>query len=111
MKSPIRTGAALLAAAGLSMAGAPAAQASAVVCNQATAHWLGGGLVALDPPTNSPAARYTVDLGKLPGQGAAGLYDAALNSPSLTLCEGDDVIVYPTFGEPTDVDPGVIGIN
>jgi hypothetical protein len=68
-------------------AAAPSASASPGVCNQATPHWLGGGLVALDPPVSSPAARYTVDIGKLPANGA-GLFTAAANSPSLTVCDG-----------------------
>jgi hypothetical protein len=68
-------------------AAAPSASASPGVCNQATPHGLGGGLVALDPPVNSPAARYTVDIGKLPAKGA-GLFTAAANSPSLTVCDG-----------------------
>ena len=80
-------------------------------------HWLGGGLVALDPPVNSPAARYTVDIGKLPGKGA-GLFDAAV-TPSLTVCDGGDgggggVSVMATDTDTTvdvgdavvDVDPG-----
>jgi len=88
MASFIRRGALALAVSALSLSAAPAAHASPGVCNQASPHWLGGGLVALDPPVNSPAARYTVDIGKLPGKGA-GLFEAAANSPSLTVCDGD----------------------
>ena len=73
------------------------------VSNQASSHWLGEGLVALDPPVDSPAARYTVDIGKLPGDGA-GLFEAAANSPSLTVCDcGGDVVV----ASPEDPDGGV----
>ena len=70
MNRTIRRGVLSLAAAATTLALAPAAQAAPAVCNQASPHWLGGGLVALDPPVNSPAARYTVDIGKLPGKGA-----------------------------------------
>ena len=71
----------------------PAAQArsggpSVPVCNQASPHFQGGGLVALDPPVDSPAARYTDDLSPLPGRGE-GLVNAASHSPALTLCDGD----------------------
>jgi hypothetical protein len=79
------------AAALLAIAAAPAAQAnpSVPVCNQASPHFQGGGLVALDPPVDSPAARYTDDLYQLPGKGE-GLVNAASHSPSLTVCgEGD----------------------
>jgi hypothetical protein len=102
MTRTIRRGALSIAALASTLALAPAAQASPGVCNQASPHWLGGGLVALDPPVNSPAARYTVDIGKLPGKGA-GLFDAAANSPSLTVCDGGggDVIVAAS----TDTDP------
>ena len=89
----------LRAAAGaatlLAIAAAPAAQASpsVPVCNQASPHFQGGGLVALDPPVDSPAARYTDNLSPLPGQGE-GLVTAAGHSPSLTVCgpadDGDD---------------------
>jgi hypothetical protein len=52
--------AALGAMAALVLA-APAAQAdggaSAAVCNQVSPHFQGGGLVATDPPVDSPAAR------------------------------------------------------
>src|SRR5215210_2428046 len=99
---------AVAAAAALSLSAAPAAQAAPAVCNQASPHWLGGGLVALDPPVSSPAARYTVDIGKLPAQGA-GVFTAAVMSPSLTVCDLDDgdVIIYPTGVDPTGVDTGV----
>jgi hypothetical protein len=82
----VRGGALALATAALAVSAAPAAQAAPGVCNQASPHWLGGGLVALDPPVDSPAARYTVDIGKLPGKGA-GLLQAAANSPALTVCD------------------------
>src|SRR3954447_4430 len=99
----------------LALAIAPAAHAAPVVCNQASPHFLGGGLVALDPPVNSPAARYTVDLTKLPGKGA-GLINAAANSPSLTICAGggdgggdDNVVVTdPTDGGGVDVGGGIV---
>jgi hypothetical protein len=55
------------------------------VCNQASPHFQGGGLVALDPPTTSPAARYTTNLSVLPGRGE-GLVNAAAKSPALTIC-------------------------
>jgi hypothetical protein len=87
MTRSIRRGVLSLAAVTTTLALAPTAQAAPGVCNQASPHWLGGGLVALDPPVNSPAARYTVDIGKLPGKGA-GLFQAAANSPSLTVCDG-----------------------
>jgi hypothetical protein len=83
------------AAAVLALALAPTAQArpggpSLPVCNQASPHFQGGGLVALDPPVDSPAARYTDDLSPLPGRGE-GLVNAASHSPALTICgEGDD---------------------
>jgi hypothetical protein len=75
------------AAAVLALAAAPAAQAgpSVPVCNQASPHFQGGGLVALDPPVDSPAARYTDDLSPLPGEGE-GLVNAAAHSPALTVC-------------------------
>ena len=89
------------AATVLALALAPAAQAqpdgpSVPVCNQASPHFQGGGLVALDPPVESPAARYTDDLSPLPGRGE-GLVTAAGHSPALTVCGagddgGDDVI-------------------
>src|SRR3954464_11723334 len=89
MTRSLRRSAPLLAALAVTPFGPPAAQASPGVCNQASPHWLGGGLVALDPPVNSPAARDTIDIGKLPGKGA-GLVQAAANSPSLTICDGGD---------------------
>jgi hypothetical protein len=103
MTTSIRRGALSVAALVASLALAPAAQAAPGVCNQASPHWLGGGLVALDLPVTSPAARYTVDIGKLPGKGA-GLFEAAANSPSLTVCDGgeDDVIVAATASAGTD---------
>jgi hypothetical protein len=78
------------AAAILAIAAAPVAQArpgdpSVPVCNQATPHFQGGGLAALDAPVDSPAARYTDDLAPLPGRGA-GLVNAAGHSPALTVC-------------------------
>jgi hypothetical protein len=77
----------------LALAAAPAAIAapggpSVPVCNQASPHFQGGGLVALDPPVDSPAARYTDDLSPLPGHGE-GLVKAASHSPALSLCDGD----------------------
>lgn len=88
MISPIRRGAFAISVSALAISvAAPSASAAPGVCNQASPHWLGGGLVALDPPVNSPAARYTVDIGKLPGNGA-GLFTAAASSPSLTVCDG-----------------------
>jgi hypothetical protein len=83
------------AATVFALALAPAAQArssgpSVPVCNQASPHFQGGGLVALDPLVDSPAARYTDDLSPLPGQGE-GLVTAAGHSPALTVCgAGDD---------------------
>jgi hypothetical protein len=108
MNSSIRRGVLALAVAATSISAAPA-QAAPGVCNQASPHWLGGGLVALDPPVDSPAARYTVDIGKLPGKGA-GLFEAAAKSPSLTICDvgggdDDDVVVYDA-GTDTAVDVG-----
>ncbi len=93
----------------MALAIAPAAQAAPVVCNQASPHWLGGDLIALDLPVSSPAARYTVDLTKLPGKGA-GLLDAAVKSPSLTVCEGDggEVVVTSTDDGGIDVGGGII---
>jgi hypothetical protein len=91
MKTPMIGGslAAIVTTVGLALA--PASQAAApAVCNQASPHFQGGGLVALDPPVDSPAARYTDDLSPLPGKGK-GLVGAASKSPSLTLCgEGGD---------------------
>lgn len=98
-------------------AAAPSAHAAPGVCNQATPHWLGNGLVALDPPVNSPAARYTVDIGKLPAKGA-GVFTAAAKSPSLTVCDGggDDpmptvVVVDGDGGAPVVVDDGIVMAN
>ena len=106
MTTSLRRGVLSVAALATCLAFAPAAQAAPGVCNQASPHWLGGGLVALDPPVSSPAARYTVDIGKLPGNGA-GLFTAAANSPSLTLCDGgggggDDVVVTAITSDGTD---------
>ena len=79
--------AALGAVAALSLAAAPAqADGDASVCNQASPHFQGGGLVALDPPVDSPAARFTDDLSALPGRGE-GLAGAATHSPALTGCD------------------------
>jgi hypothetical protein len=94
MSSPNVLRAAGVAATVLALALVPAAQArsggpSVPVCNQASPHFQGGGLVALDPPVDSPAARYTDDLSPLPGQGE-GLVTAAGHSPALTVCGDDD---------------------
>jgi hypothetical protein len=107
MTRTICRGALTIAALASSLVLAPAANADAGVCNQASPHWLGGGLVALDPPVNSPAARYTVDIGKLPGKGA-GLFEAAANSPALTVCDGGggDVIVASSTDGDTTVEVG-----
>ena len=117
MTRTIRRGALSLAAVATTLALAPTAQAAPGVCNQASPHWLGGGLVALDPPVNSPAARYTVDIGKLPGKGA-GLFEAAANSPSLTVCDGGDgggggggVSVAAPDTDPVDVGEGVVDVD
>jgi hypothetical protein len=108
MTSPLRHGSVALAISSLVIAvAAPSASASPGVCNQATPHWLGGGLVALDPPVNSPAARYTVDIGKLPAQGA-GVFTAAANSPSLTVCDGGGGDPTPTL---TVIDVGGATVN
>src|ERR671921_658742 len=114
MTSPLRHGPVALGIVSLVIAvAAPAASASPGVCNQATPHWLGGGLVALDPPVNSPAARYTVDIGKLPAEGA-GLFTAAAKSPSLTVCDGGGTDPPPTVtvvngdGTPVTVDDGIV---
>jgi hypothetical protein len=111
MTASIRRGALALALSALSLSAAPAAYAAPRVCNQASPHWLGGGLVALDPPVSSPAARYTVDIGRLPGNGA-GLFQAAANSPSLTVCDvGDAVVVYPdATASGVDVGGGVVAV-
>ena len=112
-----RRGAFAVAATALAIGvGAPSASASPAVCNQASPHWLGGGLVALDPPVNSPAARYTVDIGKLPGNGA-GLLTAAAKSPSLTVCDGGstdpsgEVTVIDDGGTTVPVDDGIVSAN
>jgi hypothetical protein len=91
MKTPMIGGSLAALVTTLGLAVAPASQAaSPAVCNQASPHFQGGGLVALDPPVDSPAARYTDDLKPLPGKGA-GLVRAASKSPALTLCgEGTD---------------------
>jgi hypothetical protein len=103
MTASLRRGALAVAVSAFAIGvAAPSASASAGVCNQATPHWLGGGLVALDPPVNSPAARYTVDIGKLPANGA-GLFTAAASSPSLTVCDGSGGDPVPTL---TVVDDG-----
>jgi hypothetical protein len=91
---------------------APSASASLGVCNQATPHWLGDGLVALDPPVSSPAARYTIDIGKLPANGA-GVFTAAAKSPSLTVCDGGGdptttLTVVDDGGTTVAVDDGVV---
>jgi hypothetical protein len=77
--------------------GAPAAIAKSTpttngtvsICNQATPTSLGGTLVATDPATDSPAARYTDGLRAMPGQGG-GLIRAAAGSPALSLCAAPD---------------------
>jgi hypothetical protein len=114
MTASLRRGALAVAVSAFSIGiAAPSASASAGVCNQATPHWLGGGLVALDPPVNSPAARYTVDIGKLPANGA-GLFTAAANSPSLTVCDGGVGDPIPTVtvvndgGTTVDVNDAVV---
>jgi hypothetical protein len=113
MTSFARRGLIAAAVLALPILAAPAAQAAPGVCNQASPHWLGGGLVALDPPVNSPAARYTVDIGKLPGKGA-GLLQAAANSPSLTICDGgggESVNVFdPGTGTTVAVADGVVDV-
>jgi hypothetical protein len=114
MNSPLRRTALTVVVAAVAVVGtAPAASAAPAVCNQATPHWLGNGLVALDPPVNSPAARYTVDIGKLPSN-AAGLFTAAAKSPSLTVCDGGGTDPVPTAtvvddsGTPVVVDDGIV---
>ena len=57
------------------------------VCNHASLHFQGGGVVATDPPVDRPAARYTDDLAQLPGRGLLG---AAAHSPALTACGGEE---------------------
>jgi hypothetical protein len=114
MTTSLRRGALAVTAAALAIGvSAPSAIAAPGVCNQATPHWLGGGLVALDPPVNSPAARYTVDIGKLPAI-TAGLFTAAAKSPSLTVCDGGvtdpsgGTVVVGDGGSTVPVDPGII---
>lgn len=114
MTTYIRRGALALAIGAFSLSFAQTASAAPGVCNQASPHWLGEGLVALDPPVDSPAARYTVDIGKLPGKGA-GLFEAAANSPSLTVCDGDGgEVIVTSADEPdagVDVGDGVISVS
>jgi hypothetical protein len=113
MRSSFRRSGAALAVAAVSLLAVPTAQAAPGVCNQASPHWLGGGLVALDPPVDSPAARYTVDIDKLPGKGA-GLFEAAANSPSLTVCDGgggDVVVTSDETDTGVDVGDGVIDVS
>jgi hypothetical protein len=117
MTASLRHGALAVAVSAFTIAvAAPSASASPGVCNQATPHWLGGGLVALDPPVSSPAARYTVDIGKLPAKGA-GLFTAAANSPSLTVCDGGGGDPTPTVtviddgGSTVNVDDGVVSAS
>jgi hypothetical protein len=113
MTTSLRRGTLAVAAAALVIGvAAPSAFASPGVCNQATPHWLGGGLVALDPPVNSPAARYTVDIGKLPGNGG-GLFTAAAMSPSLTVCDGGNTdptagVTVIDGGTTVPVDDGIV---
>jgi hypothetical protein len=76
---------------------APAASASDArpsvpVCNEASQHFQGGGLIALDAPTDSPATRYRDNLSELPGNGE-GLVTAARRSPALTLCGSSEPTV------------------
>jgi hypothetical protein len=76
------------AAAVLALAAAPAqasTAASVSVCNQASPHFQGSGLVALGAPVDSPAARYVNDLSARPGVGE-GLITAASHSAALTEC-------------------------
>jgi hypothetical protein len=113
MTAYIRRGVLSLAIGALSLSVAQTASAAPGVCNQASPHWLGDGLVALDPPVDSPAARYTVDIGKLPGKGA-GLFEAAANSPSLTVCDGGGDVVVTSSDDPdggVDVDDGIISVS
>lgn len=107
MTAYLRRGGLALAIGALALSVPQTANAAPGVCNQASPHWLGGGLVALDPPVDSPAARYTVDIGKLPGKGA-GLFEAAANSPSLTVCDGGggDVVVASSEDPDGGVDVG-----
>ena len=82
-----------LALAAPTTAQAAPKQAGPPVCNQASPHFQGGGLIALDEPVDSPAARFTTDLSPLPGQGR-GLANAASRSPALTLC-GENAFPSP----------------
>ena len=114
MTASLRRGALAVAVSAFAIGvAAPSASASPGVCNQATPQWLGGGLVALDPPVNSPAARYTIDIGKLPANGA-GVFTAAAKSPSLTVCDGGGEDPTPTItvvddgGTTVTVDDGVV---
>jgi hypothetical protein len=69
--------------------------------------------VSLLVAPSANAARYTVDIGKLPGKGA-GLFEAAANSPSLTVCDGDggEVSVSSEETDTTvDVGEGVISVS
>jgi hypothetical protein len=84
VRAVLGAGAALAVAAPAASADGP----SVPVCNQASPHFQGGGLTALDAPTNSPAARYTDDLWPMPGNGE-GLVTAADGSPALTVCGAD----------------------
>jgi hypothetical protein len=68
--------------------------------------------VSLLVAPSANAARYTVDIGKLPGKGA-GLFEAAANSP-LTVCDGDggEVSVSSEETDTTvDVGEGVISVS
>ena len=114
MTASLRRGALAVAVSAFAIGvAAPSTSASPGVCNQATPHWLGRGLVALDPPVNSPAARYTIDIGKLPANGA-GVFTAAAKSPSLTVCDGGGEDPTPTItvvddgGTTVTVDDGVV---
>jgi hypothetical protein len=81
----LRGAACAAAALGLAAPAAQASDASVSVCNQASAHFQGGGLVALDASLDSGAARYTDDLSPLPGRGE-GIVTAAAHSRALTAC-------------------------
>lgn len=78
-----------MAAAAPTAAQAAPSGAGQPVCNQASPHFQGGGLIALDALVDSPAQRFTTDLSTLPGAGD-GLLTAAAASPALTICGGDD---------------------
>ncbi|MBI5105355.1 MAG: hypothetical protein HZB46_10325 [Solirubrobacterales bacterium] len=91
-----RRAAGALAALALAFTAAPAAQAATTaVCNQATAHWLGGDYASIEPLVDSPSVRFTVNLNKLPANGD-GLFTAAAVSPPLTVCQQDDggIVIY-----------------